>query len=121
MAEITREHKVTAREFTIKTRDGNILCIVGNHINGAYVVIPSFGISTELADDGNIEDNTDRIIEAFDNSKNTWCFSSSPNVIGFLSREIAEAINPYITEIEQSPEEFMKSIMGIRGGINDRD
>lgn len=114
MAKIIREYKVTAREFSIKTNDGNVVCIVGNHINGAYLVIPSFGISVELTDDGDIEENKYRIIEAFDNSKNTWCYSSSPNVVAFLAQEIAEVINPYITT-KQTAEEYLESIMGTKG------
>lgn len=117
MAKIIREYKVTAKEFSIKTNDRNVVCIVGNHINGAYLVIPSFGISVELTDDGDIEENKYRIIEAFDNSKNTWRYSSSPNVVAFLAQEIAEVINPYITT-EQTAEEYLKSIMGTRGKEN---
>lgn len=103
MSKIIREHHVTAREFVIKTSEGNITCIVGKHINGAYLAIPSYGVSVELTDDGNIEDNEYRISDVFDNLKDTQGLSSSFGHIEFVSREIAEAINPYITETEQSP------------------
>ena len=71
VSKIVREHHVTAREFVIKTSEGNIICIVGKHINGAYLAIPSYGVSVELTDDGNIEDNEYRISDVFDNLKDT--------------------------------------------------
>ena len=117
MMEIIREYKVTAKEFVIKTNLGDTVCICGNHINGAYLAIPSYGMSVELADDGNIEDNTDRIQIAFDDVRNKQC-----NYIiatRDVSRNIAEAINPYITT-EQTVEEYFKSIMGEEGNNNVR-
>lgn len=113
MAKIIREYKVTAREFSINTNIGEIICITGNHINGAYLAIPSLGMSVELTDDRNVEDNTNRILGALDDVRPAGYKFKSINHMKDFSQKIAEAINPYITETEQSPEEFFKSIMGI--------
>lgn len=120
MAEIIRSYKVTAREFAIKTNYGDIVCIFGNHINGAYLAIPLLGLSVELADDGSVEDNTNRILDALDDVRPAGYKFKSINHMKNFSQEIAEIINPYITT-EQSPEELMKSIMGIGGNSNERN
>lgn len=100
MAEIIREYKVTAREFVIKTKDMEVTCIIGNHINGGYLAIPSLGLSVELTDDGNVEDNTDRILGALDDVRPAGYKFKSINHMKNFSQEIAEAINSYIMSTE---------------------
>lgn len=119
MSKIIREYNITAREFAIKTNLGDTVCICGNHINGAYLAIPSLELSVELTDDGNIEDNTDRIFGALDDIRPAnYKFKSVEHMKNFSS-DIAEAVNPYITT-EQTAEEYLKSIMSTGGVANEK-
>lgn len=117
MSKIIKEFKVTAREFVIKTNLGDTVCICGNHINGAYLAIPRLELSVELTDDGNIKDNTDRIFGTLDDIRPAgYKFKSIEHMKNF-SRDIAEAVNPYIIT-KQTTEEYLESIMGTRGKEN---
>ena len=117
MAEIIREYKVTAREFVIKTKDLDVICICGTHINGAYFAIPSLQICGELSSFGNISDNKDRIWDLFYDKRRNLSIPPQADREN-LAEEIAEAINPYIIELKENPEEFFKSIMGVGGDHN---
>lgn len=111
MSEIIKEYNVTAREFTIKTSIGDIVCICGNHINGAYLAIPSLELLVELADDGNIQDNIDRIFSVLDDIRPVSHKFKSVEHMKIFSKDIAGAINLYIFKV-QSREEYFKSIRG---------
>lgn len=97
MAKVQREYKVTSRELSIDSHGLSFLCVVGTHINGAYIAIINFGISAEQSALNDTNYNANRIYEAFNMSNDSW-LPKSKDSRWEIAEEIAEAINPYISK-----------------------
>lgn len=97
MAKIQNEYSATSRELSVDTHGLNFLCIVGRHINGAYIAILNFGISAEQSTLNDISYNANRIYKAFESANDSW-LPKSQDARFEIAEEIAQAINPYITK-----------------------
>ncbi len=97
MAKIQNEYSATSRELSVDTHGLNFLCIVGRHINGAYIAIVNFGVSTELSALNDTLYNTNRIYKALNIANDSWLPKSQDARLE-IAEEIAQAINPYITK-----------------------
>lgn len=95
MAKIGQEYKATAREIHIDTHGLGFLCIIGKHINGAYIAVVNFGLSAELSTLDDIPYNARNILNALQISTNKW-LPKSNKALEEIADEIAEAINEYI-------------------------
>lgn len=97
MAKIQTEYSATSRELSVATHGLSFLCIVGHHINGAYIAIINFGISAELSALNDTLYNTNRIYEALNISNDSW-LPKSQESRRKIAEEIAQAINSYIVQ-----------------------
>lgn len=96
MAKVNTQYGVTAMEYNITTHGLSFLCIFGEHVNGAYIAIVNFGISAELSALDDIGYNTMSILKGLLICEDKW-LPKSKKVLHEIAEEIAEAINPYIS------------------------
>lgn len=96
MAKINTQYGVTAMEYNITTHGLSFLCIFGEHVNGAYIAIVNFGISAELSALDDIGYNTRNIFNGLEMCKDGWLPEDREELYE-IAEEIAEAINPYIS------------------------
>lgn len=96
MAKVQKEYKATSRELSIDSHGLSFLCVVGTHINGAYIAIINFGISAEQSVLDDTGYNANRIYDALNMSNDSW-LPKSKDSRWEIAKEIAEAINPYIS------------------------
>lgn len=92
---IRNTYEVTQpQEVSVDWKGNNFLIIYGQHINGGFIAIPNWGISTEAGTPEDVFYNTEKLMKNFNHE---------------MSKAIAEAINEHWESIEKTAYNSEKS------------
>ena len=96
---MSREYKVTAKEYDISCHGLSFLCVLGRHINGGFVAILNWGVSAELSvHRSDLEYNRQRVLEALERSPDVSWLPSDSEARSAVARDLAMMISDKMPE-----------------------